>query len=60
MSAKISSPTSDPVKTSELQGNVSELKRLLSNSAGEHLAVTITKGDDERKFDVVLPKDFVR
>jgi hypothetical protein len=53
-------PVPNAIKTSEPHREVSELKRLLNNSAGKHLAITVQDGDSEKKFDVVLPKDFAR
>jgi S1-C subfamily serine protease len=59
-SAKISSASEQSVKTSEPQHNVAELKHLLNTMAGEHVTITISKGDGEKKFDLVLPKNFAR
>ncbi len=57
-SAKESSTSQALVKTSEPQKSVSELKHLLNTLAGEHVTITVSKADGEKKFDVVLPKDF--
>ncbi len=59
-SSNISKSSPLSFKTSVRQGNISELKKLLNNSAGEELSITISKGESEKKFDVVLPKGFVR
>ncbi len=59
-SAKVSSALEQSVKTSEPRRNVAELKHLLNTMAGEHVTITISKGEGEQKFDVVLPKNFAR
>jgi serine protease Do len=47
-------------KTREPHGSVSELKRTLQDSAGQRVSITVSRGDSEKKFDIVLPKDFVK
>ena len=55
----VTSPA-DASKTREPHGDVAKLKQLLKDSAGQRVSITISRGDNEKKFDVVLPKDFVK
>ena len=57
-SAKISLMSELSVNTSEPQRNLADLKSFLNSSAGEHVTITVNKGDGEKKFEVVLPKNF--
>jgi serine protease Do len=57
-SAKESSASQALVKTSAPQKSVTELKHVLNTLAGEHVTITVSQGDGEKKFDVVLPKNF--
>ncbi|HEX3800189.1 MAG TPA: serine protease [Verrucomicrobiae bacterium] len=59
-SGKISLLSAQSVNTSEPQRDIADLKHFLNNSAGERVTITVTKGDGEKKFDVVLPKNFAR
>jgi S1-C subfamily serine protease len=59
-SRQISATSPGSWKIRESHGSVEELKQLLNGSAGEHVSITISRGDNEKKFDVVLPKDFVK
>jgi len=58
--AKPSIAPPDAVKTSEPQGDLPELKRLLKTSAGRRVAITVSDGENSKRFDLVVPKDFVR
>ena len=60
--AKTKMPASSPdsVKVSEPKRNISELKQLLNSSAGKSLNITVSDGGTEKKFSLVLPKDFVK
>ncbi len=59
-SAKNSPASAQSVNTSEPQRNVTELKHLLNSMAGEHVTITVSKGEGEKTFDVVLPNNFAR
>ncbi len=48
----------DSANTSEPQRTVSELKNLLRALEGEHVTISVSTGGNERKFELVLPKDF--
>jgi serine protease Do len=59
-SRKASSIPSDAVKTSASQDNIAELKRLLNISAGERVTITVSRDGSEKRFDVVLPRNFAK
>jgi serine protease Do len=47
-----------PVKTTA--DDAAELRHVLKSAAGKRVAITVSDGDREQKFDLVLPGDFVR
>jgi len=63
LNTEIAATPATPVDASKIRephGSVSDLKRLLKDSAGQRVSITVSSGDSEKKFDLVLPKDFVK
>ena len=52
--------SANSVRTSEPQGKLAELKQLLKTSAGQRVTISVSDGHQEKKFDLVLPRDFVK
>ncbi|MDB6022856.1 MAG: uncharacterized protein JWQ04_2713 [Pedosphaera sp.] len=50
----------DPVRTGRANTSVGDLKQAFKNSAGKEVTVVILQGGEEKKFNLVVPKNFVR